>query len=298
MTTTPDPARERVLVDGDWLERQLDDPALRIYDCTTFLRPPRPGDGPYHPVPGRAEYDAAHIPGAGFLDVSGELSDAASPLHFTVPPETQLVDVFSRRGIGPGARVILYSAGHIMWATRVWWMLRALGFDDTAVLDGGWEAWQAAGRPVSDEPCRYPRARFVVGERRRLFVGRDAVRGELGRADACLINALNPEFHLGEGESRYGRPGRIPGSVNVPALRLLRETREFVSLDEAARHFEEVGVDRADRIVTYCGGGISATVDNFMLYRLGYDNVVTYDGSMGEWAADASLPIERGPADR
>ncbi len=294
MTATPDPQRERVLVDGAWLESRLDDASLRIYDCTTFLRPPRPGDGPYHPVAGRAEYDEAHIPGAGFLDVPGELSDPTSPLHFTMPDEAQLVAAFSRRGIGPGHRVVLYSAGHIMWATRVWWMLRTLGFDDAAVLDGGWDKWIAERRPVSTEACAYPPASFAVGERRCLFVGRDEVGASLGQSGACLINALHPDYHRGDGESRYGRPGRIPGSVNVPALQLLRETHDFVSLEEAERHFDAVGADRADRIVTYCGGGISATVDNFMLYRLGYDNVVTYDGSMGEWAADPDLPIERG----
>ncbi len=293
MAVQPDPARERALVSTAWLEDHLNDASLRVYDCTTYLRPAAPGEGPYHPESGRKEYEAAHIPGAGFIDLIGDLSRRDTSLHFMLAADDVLAAAFSRLGVGPGTRVVLYSAGHIMWATRVWWTLRALGFDDAAVLDGGWEKWAAEGRPTSSEPCRYPAASFALGERRALFVDREAVRGALDRPDTCLINALNPDYYRGEGESRYGRPGRIPGSVNVPALSLLRDTHDFVSLDEAAASFAAVGADRADQVITYCGGGISATVDNFMLYRLGHDNVSTYDASMGEWAQDEALPIER-----
>lgn len=293
MTVQADPRRERALVSTEWLESHLDDASLRVFDCTTYLRPAAPGEGPYHPESGRADYETAHIPGAGFLDLVGDLSARETSLHFMMPPEGQLVAAFSRRGVGPGTRVVLYSAGHIMWATRVWWMFRALGFDAVAVLDGGWDKWVAEARPVSEEPCRYAPVSFEVGQRRPLFASRETVLEVLGDSGACIINALNPDYYRGEGESRYGRPGRIPGSVNVPALSLLRKTHDFVSLEEAAQHFGGVGADRAERIITYCGGGISATVDNFMLYRLGYDNVATYDASMGEWAQDDTLPIER-----
>jgi thiosulfate/3-mercaptopyruvate sulfurtransferase len=292
----PDPARERAIVSTEWLEARLVDSTLRVYDCTTTLRPAPPGEGPYHPESGRPDYERSHIPGAGFIDLVADLSAPDPSLHFLMASEDALVASLSRLGVGPGTRVVLYSAGHIMWATRVWWMLRALGFDDAAVLDGGWDKWSAEGRPVSAEPCQYPAARFEVSRRRALLVDREVVLGALERTDTCLINALNPDYYRGDGESRYGRPGRIPGSVNVPALSLLRDTHDFVSLDEAAQSFAEVGADRAESIITYCGGGISATVDNLMLYRLGFDNVVTYDASMGEWARDEALPIERGGA--
>lgn len=293
MSVQPDPVRERALVQTDWLEAHLDDPTLRVFDCTTHLRPAPKGEGPYHPESGRADYEGGHIPGAGFVDLVGELSAPHPSLHFMMPSEAQFEACFSRLGVDPSVRVVLYSAGHIMWATRVWWMLRAFGFEEAAVLDGGFDKWRAEGRSLSDAPCRYPPAKFVARRRPGYFVDKHAVRGALGDEGVCLINALNPDYFRGEGESRYGRPGRIPGSVNVPALNLLRETHDFVSLDEAARHFSDVSADRAERVITYCGGGISATVDNFMLYRLGYDNVVTYDASMGEWAQDDALPIER-----
>jgi len=294
MPVSARPERERALVSTAWLEAHLANPELRIFDCTTYLRPAPPGEGPYHPESGRADYDRGHIPGAGFIDLVGELSDRTTSLHFMMPPVAQFEAVFSKLGVGSGTRVVLYSGDHIMWATRLWWMLRAMGFDDAAVLDGGLEKWLAEGRLVSDAPCAYAPARFTAHPRRALFVDKEIVGAALGDPHVRLVNALNPDYHRGEGESRYGRPGRIPGSVNVPARALTRETHDFVTLDEAAEKFRAAGIEGAGRIITYCGGGISATVDNFMLYRLGHDEIATYDASLGEWARDPSLPMERG----
>jgi thiosulfate/3-mercaptopyruvate sulfurtransferase len=111
----------------------------------------------------------------------------------------------------------------------------------------------------------------------------------------CLINTLSEPDFRGDEPSRYGRPGHIPGSVNLPWPELTDpETNALISLDEAAQRIEAVGADRADRIVCYCGGGISATTGLFLLHRLGYENLSLYDASMAEWARDETLPIERG----
>jgi thiosulfate/3-mercaptopyruvate sulfurtransferase len=172
-------------------------------------------------------------------------------------------------------------------------MLRAFGFDNAAVLDGGWEKWQAEGRPVSTAPCAYPPAKFVARPRPELFVGKEQVRAALADTGTVIVNALPPELHRGAGPSRYGRPGRVPGSVNVPAGRLLdRNTKTFVPLADAGVKFSAAGVESSKNVICYCGGGISATVDLFLLYQLGYKNLTLYDGSMGEWAKDNSLPIE------
>ena len=113
--------------------------------------------------------------------------------------------------------------------------------------------------------------------------------------DTVVVNALGPQFHKGLEPSRYGRPGRVPGSCNVSAATLLDpQTKAFVPLAEAEAKFKAQGITKDKRVVAYCGGGISATIDLFLLHRLGYDNLTLYDGSMGEWAKDTSLPIETG----
>jgi thiosulfate/3-mercaptopyruvate sulfurtransferase len=283
----------QALVQTDWLAAHLSDPELRIFDCTTHLLPAdATTDAPYRIVPGRAEYDAGHIPGAGFLDIQGELSDNTTKLRFMLPPAEQFAAVMSRYGVGDGTRVILYSAG-TMWATRVWWMLRAFGFDNAAVLDGGWDKWKAEGRPISTAPCAYPPARFVPRPRPGLFVGKQQVLAAVGASNTVTVNALPPDLHQGRNPSRYGRPGRVPGSVNVSAGTLLdQNTKAFVSLEDAQAKFSKAGVDKSKNVICYCGGGISATVDLFLLHQLGYNNLTLYDGSMGEWAKDESLPIE------
>ncbi len=285
------------LIETGALEAALGAPELRILDCTTWLKPAEPGDdAPYRVVPGRAEYDAAHIPGAAFLDIQGEISDPDTRLRFMAPSPERFADAMGRLGVGDGHRVVLYSAGSIMWATRVWWMLRAFGFEGAAVLDGGWEKWRAEGRPVTSEPARWPPARFTARPAPGRFVDRRHVLDRLEDEGAVMVNALAPAFHLGEGPSRYGRPGRIPGSVNVPAARLLDpETGAFVALEKARRLHEEAGVGPDRHVVAYCGGGISATVGLFLLHQLGHDDLTLYDGSMGEWAPDPDLPIETGP---
>ncbi len=285
------------LIETGALENSLGAPELRIVDCTTWLRPAEPGDdAPYRVVPGRAEYDAAHIPGAVFLDIQGEASDPETRLRFMAPSAERFANAMGALGIGDASRVVLYSAGSIMWATRVWWMLRAFGFKRAAVLDGGWEKWKAEGRPVSSEPAQYPPARFTASLAPGRFVDRDYVLSRLEDSGAVMVNALAPAFHLGEGPSRYGRPGRIPGSVNVPAARLLDPSNgAFVPLAEARRLHEDAGIGPGRRIVAYCGGGISATVGLFLLHQLGHDDLTLYDGSMGDWAPDPGLPIETGP---
>jgi thiosulfate/3-mercaptopyruvate sulfurtransferase len=283
------------LVQTEWLEAHCTDADLRIFDCTTHLLPAEAGaDAPYRIVSGKAEYDSAHIPGAGFIDLQGELSDNTTNLRFMLPSAEQFAAVMSRCGVGEGTRVVIYSADGIMWATRLWWMLRALGFDNASILDGGWEKWRAEGRPVSTASCAYPAATFVPHARPELFVGRQQVQAALGDANTVIVNALPSELHRGTSPSRYGRPGRIPGSVNVPAGRLLdRDTKTFVPLADARTKFEAAGVEPSKNVICYCGGGISATVDLFMLYQLGHDRLTLYDGSMGEWAKDDSLPIEK-----
>jgi len=285
------------LISTDDLAARLGRPDLRVYDCTTYLEPAAPGsDDPYTVVSGRQTFVAGHVPGADFLDLQGELSATDTRLKFTMPPAEHLARAFGRHGLGDGSRVVLYSIGSMMWATRVWWMLRALGFDGAAVLDGGFDRWQAEGRPIeAGEAKGYPPATFTPRPRPGRFVDKTAVKAAIGDPGTVTVNALGPQFHQGLEPSRYGRPGRVPGSVNVPAATLVDPaTKKFVSPPDALARFTEVGIDRDRRVIAYCGGGISATIDLFLLHQLGFDDLTLYDGSMGEWAKDPSLPIETG----
>lgn len=282
------------LVSGDWLEEHLGDPDLRVFDCTTYLEYEEGTGRPYRVVSGRADYDAAHIPTSGFLDLQGEFSVEDSPYRFTLPSPELAADAFARHGVGDGTRVVLYSRKSMVWAARFWWMLRWLGFDAAAILDGGYDKWVADGRSISTAACGYPAGKLTINLRPDVFVDRDEVLAAIGGSGICTINALTADIHAGE-NPRYGRPGRIPGSVNVPAMSLVDPgTMEILPPEAVARTFAGVGAEPDRRIITYCGGGIAATLDAFLLHQLGYSDIAVYDNSMSEWATDDSLPIETG----
>jgi thiosulfate/3-mercaptopyruvate sulfurtransferase len=273
----------------------LDRPDLRLFDCTTYLEPaPTGSDVPYIAVPGDHTFAAGHIPGADFLDLQGEFSDSSTELRFMMPDIAQLEAAFGRHGIDANSRVVLYSIGTPMWATRFWWMLKSLGFDNAAVLDGCFDKWKAEERPIETGAAKgYPPATFTAKPKPGYFVGKDEVLAAISDHSAVVVNALGPQFHKGLEPSRYGRPGRIPGSCNVSAATLLDPaTRTFVMLADAEAKFATRGLRKDKRVIAYCGGGISATIDLFLLHRLGYDDLTLYDGSMGEWAKDEALPIE------
>jgi thiosulfate/3-mercaptopyruvate sulfurtransferase len=285
------------LITSAELAGMRDRPDLRLFDCTTYLEAaPDGSDIPYIAVAGRHSFDAGHIPGADFLDLQSEFSDSSTKLHFMMPAVAQLEAAFGRHGVSADSQVVLYSIGTPMWATRFWWMLKSLGFEHASVLDGGLDKWKAEGRAIEEGPAKgYKPATFTANPRSGYFVGKDDVLAATADHDTIIVNALGPQFHRGLEPSRYGRPGRVPGSCNVSAATLLDpQTKAFVPLADAEAKFAAQGFRKDKRVVAYCGGGISATVDLFLLHRLGYDNLTLYDGSMGEWAKDASLPIERG----
>ena len=290
------PARDGLITTAE-LADVLDRPDLRLFDCTTYLEYQPEGSGiPYIAVPGRHTFEAAHIPGTDFLDLQGEFSVPGIELHFMMPAAAQLEAAFGRHGVGADSRVVLYSIGSAMWATRFWWMLRSLGFENVSVLDGGLDTWKAEGRAVETGPSKgYPPALLTAKPQAGYFVDKHETLKASTDRDTVVVNALNPQLHRGLEPSRYGRPGHIPGSVNVSAATLYDPaTKAFVPLAEAEAKFAAQGVTKDKHVVAYCGGGISATIDLFLLHRLGYDKLSLYDGSMGEWAKDEKLPIETG----
>jgi thiosulfate/3-mercaptopyruvate sulfurtransferase len=283
----------RGLVSTEWLRGNLDNPALRLFDVTVHLRPASPG--PYRVESGRADYEAAHIPGAAFLDLAADLSDTSSPLNFTHLSADRLAAALGAAGVGRGDRVVAYSSTTPMWATRFWWMLRAAGFDEVAVLDGGLAAWKVADGTLESGNCRYTAAASPsLTDRPGAWADTSDVLAAIGDGSVCTINALSPSVHSGESSTSYGRKGHIKGSVNVPYAGLLDEDGRYRSDAELRDLFEAVGALGRERVICYCGGGISATMDALALTRLGHPSVAVYDGSMSEWTRDPALPMETG----
>jgi thiosulfate/3-mercaptopyruvate sulfurtransferase len=283
-----------LLVDTAWVAAHLDDPDLRILDSTTnVVRTPGQPD---RIVAERPTFEAGHIPGAQFVDLQSDLSDRNSALHFTAPSAADFARAIERFGIGDGARVVIYSTGNVWWATRVWWLLRLFGFDDAAMLDGGWKAWTDEKRPIETGPGRRREpGHFTERPPRPLLADKADVLAAIGDGATCTINALSPSLHAGAGPSPYGRPGHIKGSINVPGLALIDPvSNRFLPRAEIAQLFRDAGALDGQRVITYCGGGITATATAFALALIGQPDARVYDGSLGEWAPDESLPMDAG----
>ncbi|MEK9777092.1 MAG: rhodanese-like domain-containing protein, partial [Quisquiliibacterium sp.] len=267
-------------------------PELRIFDCTTFLHP-EPPDGQLRVETGRELYQSqGHIPGAALIELQHDLSDPSNGLRFTMPAADELARMFAAIGVGDHNEVVLYSANDAWWATRVWWMLHALGFDRARVLDGGFRRWLAEGRPVSQQMHSYPACGPIGVRERPVFCSRESVLAALVAGDAVVLNCLRAEQHDGSAQYHYGRPGHITGSINAPAASLFDAQGRFLPADALQAFFASRGIDKTTNVIAYCGGGIAATGDAFALTALlGYRSVSVYDNSLQEWAKDASLPM-------
>ncbi|UCH25459.1 MAG: sulfurtransferase [Trueperaceae bacterium] len=278
------------LVSSEWLAAHLDDPELVVLDCSvrTVM-----GEGSgWNNVSGREDYRAGHIPGAGFADLMGDLSDTAEPIEFALPNPEHFCAVMGALGVGDDSRVVLYDGFMSMWAARVWWMLRWVGFDRAALLDGGLQVWKAQGRPISTEPVERAAKTLTPSLRPQLIADRDEVFASIGAEGVCLIDTF-PEEHFRGEQSMYARPGHIPGATNLYAMALFDETGRFRPLEELATLHTS---DKETRTITYCGGGIMASASAFVMTRLGYTDVAVYTASLQEWAADPANPMALGAA--
>ncbi len=284
-----------LLIDPSELAGRLQDPGLRILDATVNLRRERAG-GPYSVESGLAGYERAHIPGAAFADIAGAMSDPQAPHPFILPAPSRFAAAAGEIGIGPDSRVVTYSQHSPMWATRLWWMLRHFGLRSVSVLDGGLGAWRAAGLPLAQGRERYQPAIFTPAPHPEMLADRRQVQAAAaGEVPACLLNALSPEAFRGDQPGAYSRPGRIPGSINLHWERLIDPASgRFLAPAELERRLGDVAAPGSEPVIIYCGGGISATVDLFALALIGREDARLYDGSLTEWTADPSLPVEVG----
>ena len=205
------------LITAEALAAELGHPDLRLFDCTTHLLA-LPDNSGLRVESGRGGYDQGHIPGAAFLDLARDLSDTASPFRFALPNPASFAAAAGRLGIGNGSRVVLYDSTYGAWGARVWWMLKGHGFEHARVLDGGLTTWKLDGRPLETTARSYAPATFTArAPRSGHFVGKEEVKAAIGTGGTGIVNALLPEQHRGSSGVHYGRPGRIPGSCNVPS---------------------------------------------------------------------------------
>lgn len=289
------PATLPPLVSSDELAAALASGAdVLVVDTTTRLATTAEGE-PYTVSPDRDGYLAEHVPGAVFADVVNDLSDPDGRFAFALPSPQRFAEAAGRLGIGDDTHVVVYDTAGNAWATRVWWLLRVFGHDAVSVLDGGLGAWKAAGQLVESGSVTPRPATFTARPRPELVADTDEVR-KLSEGGGVVVNTLDPATFRGEPEiSPYTRRGRIPGSTNLPFFTLLDATTGRF-LDRAALRaaLEDGGLLTGDRTVTYCGGGVAATLPAFAAYVVDGTELAVYDGSLSEWTADEALPVEVG----
>ncbi|MDV4168788.1 3-mercaptopyruvate sulfurtransferase [Rhodovulum sp. FJ3] len=282
--STDDP---KTLVSTQWLADHLQNPDLRVLDASWYM--PDSGRNP------RAEYDAAHIPGARFFDID-DISDHRSDLPHMAPPVEKFMSRMRAMGVGDGHQVVVYDGAGLFSAARVWWMFRLMGKFDVAVLDGGFPKWQAEGRPIEDLPPVVRDRHMTVQRQNQMVKDVTQVAAASKLLDYEIIDARAPARFKGEVEEpRPGlRSGHIPNSKNVPFGTLLNKDGTMKSEADLRAVFDAAGVDLGKPAITSCGSGVTAAIINLALERLGRDNHALYDGSWSEWGMYDDLKVAKG----
>jgi len=284
------------LIDTARLHAWLGRPDLVLFDSSTDIV--LGADGHEVITPQREAFREAHIPGARFLDVQAELSEPGARYPFSAPSAQVLQASLRRLGVRADHTIVVYSTGNPWWASRVWWLLRGHGLARVHVLDGGLAAWKRAGLPLeSGEAAPWAPGTLTLDDQRPAVVDADTLRARLDDPALRLVNALSPDKFDGRTPVHGGRPGHIPGSINLPAASLLDPATGCLLPAELLRpRLADAGLlAPGTELVAYCGGGISATLVLLALAQVGRSDTSLYDASMYEWGHRADLPIATGP---
>ncbi len=277
----------KLLVSTEWLAAEMGKTDLRIIDASLFL--------PAHGRNARAEFEAAHIPGAVFFDIE-EVSDSSNPLPTMLPPAEKFASRCQALGLGDGSRIVVYDNSPIRSAARLWWMLHLFGAHEVAILDGGFAKWQAEGRQVESGKPIVRHRHFTVWADKSLVRDAAQITENLRTKAEQLVDARSAARFTGaEPDPRPGvRSGHIPGSKNIPYSALFNDDGTYKPAADIKALFDAAGIDLARPLVATCGSGITAPVLAFGAALNGKTDVAIYDGSWSEWGANPHNPVVAG----
>lgn len=291
-------AHPEFLISTKELDEQLSDPRLVILDLTTTLIPDGKKDGGFVLQSGEATFLEGHIPGARYVHLEKDFSRPEEGLLFTLPSIEKFAQAAERFGISADSFVVVYSTAQPGWAARFWLMLKAFGFDNAAVLDGGFTAWKAEGYEIETGAAKSPSPVATPfnwqDHTKNYFVATDTIESVVsGHKDAKLINALPVDVFNGTGAIAYGRRGHIPGSLNLPTGSVVGSDGHYLEAENLAALFASNTIAPDDDVITYCGAGVAASNVAFARFLLGHEKSRVYDGSMMEWTKDPQRQVVR-----
>lgn len=277
------------LISTETLAAHLGEPHWRIVDCRFALT---------NTEQGRHDYQDSHIRGAIYAhldeDLSGPIIRGQTSRH-PLPEVESFVETLSRWGIDASVQVVAYDNSGGAMAARLWWMLRWLGHEAVAVLDGGWSKWQAEGRPVTGGTELAEARKFIPRLRADLLFEVKDVLQALGDPTCHLFDARGADRYRGENETLDPVAGHIPGAISLPYAGNLGEDGTFRPVKELRSRFEAVmGEVSAERTVFYCGSGVTAAHNALALAHAGLGEAKVYAGSWSEWITDPERPVASG----
>ncbi|MCU1569694.1 MAG: hypothetical protein JWL94_1320 [Microbacteriaceae bacterium] len=265
-----------------------------VLDASLVLHPPRE-DGDYRRESGYPKWLAGHIPASRHVDMARDFSDPTAPLSFTHPEAQVVADRLAALGIAADRRVVVYDGTGMMFASRLWYLLRWIGMD-VRVLDGGFAGWKRSGAAVAsgEEAPPVPVPTWTPSSPREAWVTKEDLLARTQRDWRPLVCTLPASGYSGADPTRHTRRGHIPGSVNVSSRDLFAPDGTVRGAREIKAAYVGQGITGHEEVLLYCGAGISAAAGALTLAELGVSEVRIYDGSLEEWSAVPALPLEYG----